>query len=414
MLTSWHRHPRLLSLVMRSFRLGLLGGSNSRCRRGLDRRRRPCRLEELETRRLLAVDIVQPLADISVSSGAEATIINLAAAFDLAEVTGTVVRLSSNLGPDIYAELFDAPGANRTRTTPETVANFLAYVDAGLYTNTFFHRSVPGFVVQGGGFRTTVPEAENIVETVPQFDPVINEPGNTNARGTLAMAKLGGDPNSATNQFFVNLADNAGNLDIQNGGFTAFGRVLGAGMDVVDAIANLPRFNYGSPFDELPTVGLDDPNAISRENFVTVIGVSRAGELVFTATSSDPALAAATIGADGSLLLDYAADRGGAATITVRAASVFDPSDFREQQFTVTLEGPDHWNILENAGNVPLAHDSAGRLFAGSTMITLGESPVDYPRTSRASTPSSGGTRAVPSTSGGSRLSGHNRPPRAG
>jgi len=217
--------------------------------------RRPCRFEQLETRRLLAVDVVQPLTDISVSAGAEATIIDLAAAFDLADVTGTVVRFTSDLGPDIYAELFDAPGADRTRTTPETVANFLAYVDAGLYTNTIFHRSVPGFVVQAGGFRATDPTAENIIEGIPQFDPVVNEPGNTNARGTLAMAKLGGDPNSATNQFFVNLADNAGNLDFQNGGFTAFGRVLGDGMDLVDAIADLPRFNFGSPFDELPAVG---------------------------------------------------------------------------------------------------------------------------------------------------------------
>ena len=112
------------------------------------RRSRRCqpfgRLESLETRRLLAVDVVQPFVDITVDAGTQALVIDLAAAFDLAEVTGTVVRFTSDFGPDVYAELFDQLGVDRARTTPQTVANFLAYVDAGGYTNTIFHRSVPG------------------------------------------------------------------------------------------------------------------------------------------------------------------------------------------------------------------------------------------------------------------------------
>ncbi|HEX6961255.1 MAG TPA: peptidylprolyl isomerase, partial [Lacipirellula sp.] len=110
--------------------------------------------------------------------------------------------------------------------------------------------SVPGFVVQGGGFK--YPSDAVGVQQVPQDPPAPNEPGISNLRGTIAMAKLGGDPNSATNQWFFNLADNSENLDNQNGGFTAFGRVVGNGMSVVDAIAALPRVNAGSPFDTLP------------------------------------------------------------------------------------------------------------------------------------------------------------------
>ncbi len=105
--------------------------------------------------------------------------------------------------------------------TPETVANFLNYVNDGDYANTFIHRSVAGFVIQGGGF--TFIDGER--QSVPTDPPVVNEPGISNLRGTIAMAKLSGDPNSATSQWFINLADNAENLDGQNGGFTVFGQV---------------------------------------------------------------------------------------------------------------------------------------------------------------------------------------------
>ena len=76
--------------------------------------------------------------------------------------------------------------------------------------------------------------------------PVVNEPNITNVRGTIAMAKLGGNPDSATNQFFINLTDNAANLDNQNEGFTVFARVAGTGMTIADAIAALPTRNYSA------------------------------------------------------------------------------------------------------------------------------------------------------------------------
>src|SRR5262245_2471294 len=149
-----------------------------------------------------------------------------------ASAFATTVRMSTSLGV-IDIELFDAEA-------PATVANFLNYVTSGVYVNSFIHRSVPGFIIQGGGYGWD--GSQNRYYNVPANPAVVNEysPNRSNRRGTIAMAKLGGDPNSATNQWFFNLADNSANLDNQNGGFTVFGRVIGNGMQVVDAIAARP------------------------------------------------------------------------------------------------------------------------------------------------------------------------------
>lgn len=148
--------------------------------------------------------------------------LDLAPLFRDPDVTGSAVRVSVRIGSttkNMDLALYDA-------AKPITVANFLAYVDAGHYQNNFCHRSVPGFIVQDGGFRW---KADGGYESVPAFAAIQNEPGISNLRGTIAMAKLGGDPNSATNQWFVNLANNSANLDAQNGGFTVFGRVVETG-----------------------------------------------------------------------------------------------------------------------------------------------------------------------------------------
>jgi peptidyl-prolyl cis-trans isomerase A (cyclophilin A) len=144
------------------------------------------------------------------------------------------------------------------------VANFLNYVNNDRYDNSFIHRSVPGFVIQGGGY--TYDAASNTAPPIPQFGQVTNEFGISNLRGTIAMAKLpspasggpaNGGPNSATSQWFFNLSDsNAFNLNSQNGGFTVFGRVVGGGMSVVDSIAALQTFDLDgssqSTFDNVP------------------------------------------------------------------------------------------------------------------------------------------------------------------
>jgi cyclophilin family peptidyl-prolyl cis-trans isomerase len=306
-------------------------------RRRFLERRRFGQVEQLETRQLMAVNVVTPLADTTIP--ASPTTIDLATRFDLADVTGTVVKFANNVGGDIYAELFDQAGPGRTRTTPATAANFLQYVAAGSYTDTIVHRSVDNFVVQAGGFGQTA-SGNPIFQTNPTFPPVVNEPGNTNVRGTLAMAKLGNDPNSATNQFFFNLGNNASNLDNQNGGFTAFARVLGNGMTVVDAIAAVPQFDQSSlnsAFNEIPLRNYTPPAAVTRDNLVKITSVTRVGELVYTVTSSNPLFVEASVNSAGILSLTPDASGGGTATITVRAASVFDATDFVEDQFTVTV-----------------------------------------------------------------------------
>jgi len=162
----------------------------------------------------------------------------------------TIVQFQTVLGP-FEVNLYD-------QNTPATVANFLTYVNAGAYSNTVIHRAVTGFVAQGGGFTYQgSPNLGNVVQNAA----VVNEPKYSNVRGTIAMAKLGGNANSATNQWFINLGNNSANLDVQNGGFTVFGQVIGNGMDVLDAINALQKFNFQGAFDSIPLRDYTTQNA---------------------------------------------------------------------------------------------------------------------------------------------------------
>jgi peptidyl-prolyl cis-trans isomerase A (cyclophilin A) len=189
----------------------------------------------------------------------------------------TIVQFDTTLG-SFQVELFDS-------VTPASVANFLNYVTSGRYDDTFVHRSAPGFVIQGGGFSFS---NQNGPTPVPAFPPVMNEFNLSNTRGTLAVAKPGGNPNGGTSQWFINLVDNSALLDFQNGGQTVFGQVIGQGMTIVDAIAALPRVNAGLPFNEVPVVS-PPSGPFQYENLVIVNNVS----VVPEATSG--ALAAAAI-----------------------------------------------------------------------------------------------------------------------
>ncbi|AFP30661.1 peptidylprolyl isomerase [Marinobacter sp. BSs20148] len=120
----------------------------------------------------------------------------------------------------------------RPDVAPETVANFLEYVRSGFYQGTVFHRVIPGFMVQGGGFSSDLQSQETRA-------PIRNEatPSLPNLRGTVAMARTNA-PDSATAQFFVNLTDNDFlNPNSRGAGYAVFGKVV-SGMDVIDAIAN--------------------------------------------------------------------------------------------------------------------------------------------------------------------------------
>ncbi len=132
------------------------------------------------------------------------------------------VKMSTSMG-DITIEL-------NNEKAPISTANFLSYVDSGFYSNTCFHRVIDGFMIQGGGFSSDLKQK-------PTSAPIKNEwqNGLKNSRGTIAMARTAA-PDSATSQFFINVADNA-MLDKPNGGaaYAVFGKVV-AGMDVVDKI----------------------------------------------------------------------------------------------------------------------------------------------------------------------------------
>jgi len=144
----------------------------------------------------------------------------------------STVKLATTMG-DIVIEL-------NAEKAPVTTQNFLNYVKDGFYDGTIFHRVIPNFMVQGGGFN------DQMMQKMAQ-DPIKNEADNglTNDRGTIAMARTQ-DPDSATAQFFINHNDNAflnhTAPDVQGWGYCVFGKVS-EGMDVVDAIAAVNTTN---------------------------------------------------------------------------------------------------------------------------------------------------------------------------
>ena len=165
---------------------------------------------------------------------------------------GTVVRYETSLG-DFDIELLDEAAS-------VTVENFLSYQDE--FENSIIHRSPgTGFVIQGGGFTVE----DGVVEAIPTDPPIDSEfdPANSNLRGTISTALLTGNPNSATSGFFINTADNS-RLDAS--GHTVFGRVIGDGLSVVDAIDQLPSVDLsGIVSSALNDVPLSDYTPFSQQ-----------------------------------------------------------------------------------------------------------------------------------------------------
>ncbi|MDZ4289280.1 MAG: immunoglobulin domain-containing protein, partial [Prosthecobacter sp.] len=300
----------------------------------------------------------QAIADTTIAPNATFTI-PLAAKFSDPE-SEKAVRFETSKG-NIDILLYPS-------LAPQAVANFLAYVNAGDYDGVVFHRSIPGFVIQGGAFKpVATPKSYSAV--TPRTSP-INEPGISNVTGTISAAKLGNNPNSATHDFFLNLEDNnttdLNSLDHQNGGFTAFGRVVTPAEDlnqplatvypVLSTIAALPRGNYidnnttatydatldkrilvdGSAggFSDWP---MDVTGAAPADMDVTKnVFIDRAREIAVLnysiLTNTAPNVASATI-VGGELQL-----RGltaGTTTITVKATDL--DSQTTQQTFTVTV-----------------------------------------------------------------------------
>lgn len=150
-----------------------------------------------------------------------------------------LVKVQTNMG-DFVLEL-------NPKAAPKTVENFFTYVKSGFYKNTLFHRVIPNFMIQGGGFVSGMEEKDTRKAIALE-----SRNGLSNLRGTIAMARTS-DPNSATSQFFINVRDNhfLDASQAQDGyGYAVFGRVI-SGMQTVDAIARVKTHSVGY-YDDVP------------------------------------------------------------------------------------------------------------------------------------------------------------------
>jgi len=179
--------------------------------------------------------------------------------------SATVVRFETNVGV-IDVELFE-------NDAPITTQNFLTYVNAGDYDDTVIHRSVPGFIIQGGGYRYL---GNSNFSDVPDNGPIVMENDLSNTQYTIAMAR-NNNPNSATNEFFFNLIDNSDTLDpggVTDAGYAVFGQVI-RGAEVVKLIESFFRINFsssnvGPATSEFPIYGFFSGSAVTTENTVKI------------------------------------------------------------------------------------------------------------------------------------------------
>ena len=179
--------------------------------------------------------------------------------FTATDTSGKVLLSQNFTVPDPQVTMVTSMGTIvldlNPNAAPRTVTNFLQYVSSGFYSNLIFHRVIPGFVIQSGGFMTGMSPVNPPYASINLETPN----GLSNLTGTLAMARTS-DPNSATSQFYINVADNT-NLDYvdsNNPGYAVFGKVV-TGLDVVNAIAKVQTQSV----DGYSDVPVSDVNIIS-------------------------------------------------------------------------------------------------------------------------------------------------------
>ncbi len=275
----------------------------------------------------------QALPARTLGLGEAAATIDLRDYFGVPGITGQVVQFDTVLGK------FNV--MLRADVAPKHVANFLAYVQAGSYRNSFFHRSANldpvgaggNSIVQGGGFRTP------LVTTITTFANVPLEYNLPNAVGTLAAARTA-DINSATSQWYFNVRDNSTTLGLANGGgYTVFGQVIGTGMSIVNAIAALPKVNAGGAFTDLPVRNLVGTN-VTDANLALVNSISPlqtypgAGTSLILFAVQNSASNVVTAAITGTTL-SLAPLSGGTADVTVTATDV--SGNPASSTFTVTV-----------------------------------------------------------------------------
>jgi len=275
--------------------------------------------------------LVTTLPNQTLKLNAPPLTLDLTSYFSIPSVTGPIVQFNTILG-SYNAELY-------TSAAPINAANFLSYVNAGSYTNSFIDRSVPGFVVQGGSYDIV----SGSIAAIPTSAPVVLEYNLPNALGTLAAARTS-VLNSATSAWYINTVDNSTNLGPTNaGGYTVFGRILGTGMTVVNAIASLPVYNVNSgQFPNLPVYNYNSTSgSLTTSNLVMVNSITqipmfptptaKTAVLTWNISSSNPSTALATL--SGSTL-NLSALSAGTSLITVTASDT--NGNVAQGSFTVT------------------------------------------------------------------------------
>lgn len=306
--------------------------------------------------------LASPIAPQSLTVGAPAAEFDLSAVFSVPGVTGQIVQCDTVLGKFNVETLATA--------APNHVANFLAYVNAGDYSNTFFHR-VASFeggtagpsILQGGGYY-----AVNALTPVTKRTAVNLEYSLPNARGTFAAARTS-SPNTATSEWFFNTRDNSTILGPINDGFgyTVFARVIGTGMTIVDAIATKPIINIGGAFATTPmrdtTPGqtnftIDNLITVTSTKVIPLFPASSGERAVvsFTVASNQPNVATATLVAGHTLSLNPVG--AGSATLTLTATDT--NGNTAQTSIPVTVVAPtvpDRRDVLtiRSPASLPLA-----------------------------------------------------------
>ena len=287
-----------------------------------------------------------PIANQALTTTSEDATIDLGQHFTFTGVTGSVARFETVLG-DFDVELL-------ATAAPKHVENFTAYANERLYDNSWIHRTAPleanttdSSIVQGGGYFIEATATGTVRKSIARKAAVALEYSQANTRGTLAAARTN-DPNSATSEWFFNVKDNTTVLGPTNGGgYTAFGRVLGSGMEVVDAIAALPRYGYSDNFTQLPLRNYTngpvlDSNLVVIER-VRVLPVQPAadgsadGLLIYSVSTSSSGVVEPELTGRTLTLTPHSP---GTATITVTARDARNSTATQTFTVTVSAGGP--------------------------------------------------------------------------
>jgi cyclophilin family peptidyl-prolyl cis-trans isomerase len=271
-------------------------------------------VEKLECRALFTATLTSAIAPVSAYSNANPAAINLLAHFDDPTVTGTAVMFQSSEG-NIPLDLYN-------KQAPQTVANFLSYVNGDSYDGTVLQRVIPGFLLQGGGY---LPDQTHIATngTIP------SEAKIPNTTGTISMVVTNG-PASATSDWLINLGNNTFfNTSAAGGPLTVFGQVIYGGMNVVNQIVNLPKGQAAPTF--VPSTG--DPaggtlplqnysgGTVTPANYVMLQSAQVVPALTFTAVSDNTSLVMPSI-SGGTLTFNDVAGQTGTANVTVQATDL--------------------------------------------------------------------------------------------